>query len=64
MEKETNQDKKRPLPWNDYLGDPRMMTWHKDNRKNEGTITAEKEDDIDSPATKTTATYTSICEMD
>ena len=40
MEKETNQEKKEPLPWNGYLGDPRMRTRHKDKRKNRVTSTA------------------------
>ena len=33
-------------------------------KKNQGTSTAEKEDDTDSTATKTTATFTSNCELD
>ena len=62
MEKETSQDKKGPLPWNDYLGGPRMRTHHEDKKKNQVTTTAEKEDDTDSTATKTTAAFTLVCE--
>ena len=51
MEKETNQDKKGPLPWNGCLGDPRMRPHHEDKRKNQVTTTAEKEDNTDSTAT-------------
>ena len=34
-EKETNQDKKGPLSWNDYSGDPSMRSQHEDKRKNQ-----------------------------
>ena len=34
IKKETNQDKKGPLPWNDYFESPRMRTRHKDKKKN------------------------------
>ena len=64
MEKETNQDKKGPLSWNDYLGDPSMRPCHKDKRKNQVTTTAEKEDDTDSTDTVTTAAFTSVCELE
>ena len=53
MEKETNQ--------NDDLGNPSMRSRHEDKRKNQVTITAEKEDNTDSTATVTTAAFTSVC---
>ena len=61
MEKETNQDKKGPLPWNNYLGDPRMRTHHEDKKKNQVITTAEKKDNTDSTATATAAAFTSVC---
>ena len=64
MEKKTNQDKKGPLAWNTYLGDPRMRTYHEDKRKNQVTTAAEKEDDADSTATVTTTAFTSVCESE
>ena len=60
MEKETNQDKKGPLPWNGYLGDPRMRSRHEDKRKNQVTTVAEKEDDTDSTATVNSSIYLSL----
>ena len=48
VEKENNQDKKEPLSWNDYLGDPSMRSRHKDKRKNQVTTTTDKKDDTDS----------------
>ena len=50
-EKETNQDKKGPLLWNNYFGDPSTRSRHEDKRKNQVTTTAEKEDDTGSTAT-------------
>ena len=44
MEKESNQDKKGPLPWNDYLGDLRMRNEDTSRRQEEepsNTTTAE-----------------------
>ena len=64
MEKETNQDKKWPLSWNDDLGDPSMRSCREDKRKNQVTTTAEKEDDTDSTATVTTTAVTSVCESE
>ena len=61
MEKETNQNKKGSLPWSDYSGDTKIRARHEDKRKNQVTITADKEDDTDSTATVTTATFASGC---
>ena len=47
-----------------YLGDPRTRTRHEDKKKNQVTTTVEKEDDIDSTATQTTAAFTSVCELE
>ena len=44
--------------------EPRTRTQHDNMKKNQGTTTAEKEDDTDSTATKTTATFTSNCKLD
>ena len=62
IEKETNQDKKGPLSWNDYLGDPSTRPCHEDKRKNQVTTTAEKKDDTDSTAAVTAAAFTSAHE--
>ena len=44
--------------------EPRSGTKHDNMKKNQGTNKAEKEDDTDSTATKTTAAFTSNCESD
>ena len=64
MEKGSNQDKKGPLSWNDYVGDPSMRSRHKDKRKNQVTTTVEKEDNTDFTATVTTAAFASVCESE
>ena len=64
IEKETKQDKKGLLSWNDNLGDPSIRSRHEDKRKNQVTTTAEKEDDTDSTATVATAAFTSVCESE
>ena len=64
MEKKANLDKKGPAPWNDYLGDHRMGTRHREERKNQVTTTAEKEDKTDPTATVTTTTFTSDCKSE
>ena len=44
--------------------EPKSRTQHDNMKENQGTTTAEKEDDTDSTATKTSATFTSSCESD
>ena len=41
-----------------------MRTRHEDKKKNQVTTTVEKDDDIDSTATETTAAFTSVCESE
>ena len=64
MRKEINQEKKGPLPWNDYLGDPRMRSRQEEKRENQVTTTAEQEDNTDAKVTMTTEAFTSICESE
>ena len=64
VEKEKNQDKKEPLSWNAYLGDPSMRSRHKDKNENQVTTTGEKEDNTDSTAIVTTSAFTTGCEME
>ena len=44
--------------------EPKSRTQQDNMKKNQGTNTAEKEDDTDSTATKTTAAFTSVCESE
>ena len=66
MEKETNQDKKGPLPWD--VGNDFGFSYQRENKtdkeKNQVTTSAGKEDDADSTVTETTAAFTSVCELE
>ena len=75
IKKVTNQDKTESLPWGDLMGNGFCLPYQRKNKTKdqpttpagkEDTITtsAGKGDDTDSTAIKTTATFTSRCELE
>ena len=70
FEKKTIQDKKGPLPWDDFMGNDFGFSYQREDKikmnkeKNQVTTSAGKKDDTDSIVTKTTATFTSNCKLD
>ena len=71
MEKETNQDKKGPLPWDGFMGNTFGFPYQHENitdkEKNQiktSGYSAGKEDNTDSIVTETTAAFTSVCESE
>ena len=53
------------LPQEVQVGEKhRRRTQHDNKKKNQGTITAENEDDTDSTVTKTTVNFTTSCESE
>ena len=66
MENKTNQDKKGPLPWDNFMGNDVGFSYQRENKtdkeKNQVTTSAGKEDDADSTVTKPTAAFTSVGE--
>ena len=66
MEKEIYQDKKGPLPWDDFMGGDFGFPYQRENKadkkKNQVTTSAKMEDDTESIDTETTSAFTSECE--
>ena len=68
MDKETNQNKKGPLPWANFMGNDAGFSYQRENKtdkeKNQIITSAGKQDDTDSTFTETTAAFTSVCKLE